>query len=184
VLHAAARSQGPRDDREILDAAQAARLAPAAALSAMTTGASDARLQFRAFGANPNDAEVAGNLAFLYLKQSPPQAEAARQLALYAATMSDARFPHGRFEDWTTLAVASALMGREQEARNAFFVSLALSPSLERSCRDALNAYASYGNSLRGPAEALLYRIQSWGRSNESPYCNWPPRWSAATRFP
>ena len=171
----------------------------------MTTGASDARrlneaarvafstrrsvrqalnLQFRAFGANPNDAEVAGNLAFLYLKQSPPQAEAARQLALFATTMSDARFPYGRFEDWTTLAAASALMGREQEARNAFFVSLALSPSLERSCRDALNAYASYGNRLRGPAEALLYRIQSWGRSNESPYCNWPPRWSAATRFP
>ena len=81
-------------------------------------------LQARAFGANPLDVEAAGNLAFLLLRQRPAQAEAARQLALHALTLRGARYPEGRIEDWATFAIASALAGRERDARNAFLVTL------------------------------------------------------------
>ena len=66
-------------------------------------------LQVRAFGANPMDAEVAGNLAFLLLRQRPAQAEAARQLALHALTLRNTRQADARIEDWATFAIASAL---------------------------------------------------------------------------
>ena len=61
------------------------------------------RLQRRAFAANPLDSEVVGNLAFLQLKDQPPQAEAARQLTLHSLALNDPRFPSGRIEDWTAL---------------------------------------------------------------------------------
>ena len=86
-------------------------------------------------------------------------------------------FPAGRIEDWTTLAIASALAGRERDARNALFVTLALSPSLDRQCRAATAAYLSHGERLKAPAEAMLARIRTWGRSQESPFCRWPPNW-------
>ena len=53
--------------------------------------------------------------------------------------------PHGRIEDWATLAIASALAGRERDASNAFLVSLALASDFERHCRAALDAFAIYG---------------------------------------
>ena len=81
----------------------------------------------------------------------------------------------GRIADWTTLAIASALTGRERDARNAFFVTLALSSSLDQQCRAATAAYAYHGERLRGPAEAMLARIRTWGRSQESQFCRWPP---------
>jgi len=135
-------------------------------------------LQSRAFGANPLDPEVVSNLAFLYLKQRPAQAELARQLALHSLTMYDARYPGGRVEDWTTLAIAEALTGRDRESRNAWFVALALAPNPERQCRAAINAYSTYGDRLRGPVEAMLYRVQSTGRAERSPVCEWPPYWT------
>jgi hypothetical protein len=161
------------DARALNDAAEAAFWSgrnPQQALS----------LQSRAFGANPNDSVVAGNLAFYYLKQRPVRADAARQLALHALTTPDPRFPQGRIEDWTHFAIASALMGRERDARNAFFVTLALSPSIDRQCRSALAAVASHGERLRAPTEAMLARIRSWGRSQESSFCRWPPSWWTA----
>ena len=96
------------------------------------------------------------NLAFYLLKQKPAQPEAARRLALYALTLSDRQFPNGRLEDWTTLAIASALAGRERDARNAWFVTLSLAPTLDRQCRAAVAAYASHGERLRAPTEAML----------------------------
>ena len=45
-------------------------------------------LQLRAFGANPSDPDIAGNLAFVYLKLNPPQPETARQIALHAMALA------------------------------------------------------------------------------------------------
>ena len=122
-------------------------------------------LQARAFGANPLDIEAAGNLAFLLLRQRPAQAEAARQVALHALTLRGARYPEGRIEDWATFAIASALAGRERDARNAFLVTLALAPNLERQCKAALDVYAIYGERLRAPIEAMLQSANASGRA-------------------
>ena len=134
-------------------------------------------LQARAFGADPLDVEAAGNLAFLLLRQRPAQAEAARQLALHALTLHGARYPEGRIEDWATFAIASALAGRERDARNAFLVTLSLAPNLERHCKAALDVYAIYGERLRAPIEAMLQSANASGRANGSALCEWPPHW-------
>jgi hypothetical protein len=137
-------------------------------------------LQLKAFGANPFDADIVGSLAFLSLKQGPSQAELARQLALYALTLPNARRPGARLEDWTTLAIASALSGRERDARNAWFVTLALAAQPERQCRAAINAYALHGERVRPAVEAMLYRAHASGRAEGSALCEWPPYWLAA----
>ncbi|WP_119157743.1 hypothetical protein [Caldimonas tepidiphila] len=140
-------------------------------------------LQLRAFGADPRDAEIVGNLAFLQLKLAPSQPETARRLALYALSLGGRQFPAGRVEDWGSLAVASALSGRERDARDALFVMLAASRDLERSCRSALSAVANYGTAMRPPVEAMLRRIHERGGS-AAPSCRWPPDWSAGVRVP
>lgn len=142
------------------------------------------QLQTRAFGANPLDPEIAGNLAFYHLRVAPQQPERARQLALYALGMRGRAYPAGRVEDWFTLAAASALSRRRYEPEHALFVALAVSGQLDRTCRTALGLVASYGEPLKAPAEALLARIYSRGRSAESPYCAWPPNWAAVSRSP
>jgi hypothetical protein len=132
-------------------------------------------LQARAFGANPLDAEAAGNLAFLLLRQRPAQPEAARQLALHALTLHSAGHPEGRIEDWATFAIASALAGRERDARNAFLVTLALAPNLARHCQAALDVYALYGERLRAPVEAMLASANADGGGAGA--CEWPTHW-------
>ena len=139
-------------------------------------------LQTRAFGANPVDAEIVGTLAYMRLRQSPSQPEAARRLALHALTLHDWKFPSGRIEDWNTFAIASALTGHERDARNAWLVALALAGGSERQCRAAIDAYALYGEALRLPVEAMLYRANAAGRSPRSKLCEWPPHWSASVR--
>ena len=119
------------------------------------------RLQTQAFGADPLDPEIVGNLALLRLKEKPPQPEAARQLALHALTLKDDRFPTGRIEDWTTLAIANALTGREKDARNTWFVSMALATDLQRQCNAAVRAQATYGERLRPSVQAMLQRARS-----------------------
>jgi hypothetical protein len=134
------------------------------------------RLQKRAFAANPLDSEVVGNLAFLHLKERPPQTEAARQLALHALTLNDPRFPSGRIEDWTTLAVASALAGRDADARNAWFASMALTSDLQRQCDAAVRAEATYGERLRPSVQAMLQRARSsaaYGRCEVADAAEW-----------
>ena len=197
VLVAAADAQ---DDDELRSAARAIRLAPGdpqlgsgndpaqarslndAARASLRRGdlAEAVALQTRAFGANPLDAEVAGNLAFMRLKQQPDRAEAARQLALHALTTHDSRYPYGRIEDWTTLAIANALTGRERDARNAWLVALDLAPQADRQCRAAVNAYATYGERVRPGVEALLYRA-SRQRGERAAICEWPPHWSGGS---
>jgi len=135
------------------------------------------QLQTQAFGANPLDAEVAGNLAQLRLRQRPHQPELARQLVLHALTLPDPRHPHGRSEDWTTLAIASALAGREREARHAWWVSLELANPPQRQCRVAMNAYVEYGERLRASVEALLHRAQELGLDADAPPCEGPVHW-------
>jgi len=202
VLVAAGRADDEgRDDDEIRLAAGAIRLAPEdpqlmrsasrearqfheAARVALRRGdlAEAVGLQTRAFGANPVDAEIVGSLAWLRLKQSPGQPEAARRLALHALTLHDWKYPPGRIDDWNTFAIASALAGRERDARNAWLVALALAGGSERQCRAAIDAYALYGEALRGPVEAMLHRASAAPRSQRSRLCEWPPHWSASTR--
>jgi hypothetical protein len=141
-------------------------------------------LQLQAFGANPRDPEVASSLALMYLKLRPRQPDMARQVALVALATRGPQIHATRMEDWNTLAVASALSGREVDARNALFVALAVSGNVERTCQSALNALANYGEPLRGPVEAVLYRIHAQGRGYDSSACAWPPNWSAISRFP
>jgi len=137
-------------------------------------------LQVRAFGANPIDPAGAGYLAFLLVRQRPAQAEAARQLALYALSMHGGRYPLGRPEDWSTLAVANALLGRQREAQNALLVGLAAAPNVERQCRAALDLVAVHGDRLRVPAETLLRSAQA-ASPRPSSLCEWPPYWGETT---
>ena len=202
VLFTAARSDAGAPDDEIRQAASAMRRAPNDALADFALAADDARqlndaaraafyrrgsareaadLQLRAFGANPTDPEVVGNLAFLRLKQQPAQAESVRQLALHALTLPDARFPSGRLEDWTTFAIASALAGRERDARNAWWVTAVLAPNLQRQCRAATDAYALYGERLRPSVESMLQRLHATGRLEGTAFCSWPPYWTVGS---
>ncbi|MEP6942098.1 MAG: hypothetical protein ABI981_04145 [Betaproteobacteria bacterium] len=133
--------------------------------------------ELRAFAANPRDPNIAAYLAWLHLKTSPMQPELARQLALYAILVSGPQRSM-RFSDWNTLAIASALTGHDVDAAKAFLVELAVTSNLDRTCQTALAAYATYGERLRGPVEAMLNRADSSGRI--SPYCDRRPSWAAA----
>lgn len=119
------------------------------------------RLQARAFAANPLDTEVAGNLAYYRLRNHPPEAETARQLVLHALTLHDPRFASGRIQDWTTLAVASALTGRDSDARGAWAVTLALAPDLRSHCSAAVRSESIYGERLQPSVEAMLERVRT-----------------------
>jgi hypothetical protein len=140
-------------------------------------------LEFRAFGADPNDGEIAGFLAFLHLKQMPADAERARQLALHAIGVRGGRPGPGRLDDWMTFAIASALTGREADARHALFTTLALTRDAERSCGVALAAFASFGEPLRAPVEALLRRLHAQGRTDGATSCDWPTGRFAGSRW-
>ena len=131
-------------------------------------------LQMRAFGANPRDPEVAGNLAFLFLKANPTQAETARQLSLHAIALRSSQLREARVDDWSTLAIASALTGREPDATNALYVAVALSRDLDRNCRLALGAVDRHGDIMVAPVRAMMLRIHQHGRDRESPNCAWP----------
>jgi hypothetical protein len=201
VLSVAANSSEAGQDRAVVQAAQWIRAVDGADLSRKTAPsearrlngeASDAywsgrnpaetfELQLKAFGANPYDAEIAGNLALMHLKVGRSQPETARQLALIAIAYRGARSRTGRIEDWTTYAIASALTGRMADSRNAFLVTVALSPNIERSCKSALSALSNYGERLREPVEAMFHRIHAQGRAYESPYCAWPRRWAMSS---
>ena len=203
VLWAAANAHDPRLEREVVDYAQAiwvrdgatgyAQVVEPAAARRLNDEAMQAYrmrrnvaeafdLSLKAFGANPNDPEIAGNLAFLHLRLSPAQPETARQLALHAIAVRGSRFRTGRLEDWNTYALASALTGRDADARNAMYVTVALAGSVERNCKAGQSAIANYGERLREPVEAMLYRIYTQGRAYESPYCAWPPTWAVGLR--
>ena len=138
-------------------------------------------LELRAFGANPYDPEIAGNLAAFHLKVNPAQPETARQLALHTLAVRGSRFRTGRLEDWNTYAVASALAGRDADARNAMFVTVALARNVERNCKDAANAIANYGERMREPIEAMLNRINCRDGLTIR-RCAWPLRRSAGAR--
>jgi serine/threonine protein kinase len=136
-------------------------------------------IELRAFGANPHDPDIASYLALLHIRTHPAQPETARQLALYAISVSGSQ-RSARFGDWDTLAVASALTGRDVEATHAFLVEVALTSDLDRTCQTALGAYKNFGERLRRPVRAMLDRLDSNGRV--SPHCEWPVAWRAATR--
>ena len=204
VLLIAASAYRPAQDKSLADAARLARIRDEAVLSSRTSAPDEAQrlhgearsalassrnvrraldLELRAFAADPRDPEIAGGLAALYLKSTPSQPERARQLALVALTARSPMFATTRLEDWQTFAVASALSGHEADARNALFVTLALSANVERTCVSGWNALSNYGERMRGPVEALLYRVHMRGRSVDSPWCAWPPDWSAPPRL-
>ncbi|MEO5701367.1 MAG: hypothetical protein ABIR61_12845 [Casimicrobiaceae bacterium] len=181
ALSSVAPAVQPRDPdpalaRRLNDAASRAfwtRQDPAAALE----------LERRAFAANPDDVEIAGNLAFYYLKQERPEARSARLLAIHALRGRAGHERAGRLEDWVSLGVASALAGEHGEAERAFAAG-AKAATPERACRAALNAVASYGETVRHAATALLAQVHAAGRSAGSPYCAWPPDWRLGRRYP
>jgi hypothetical protein len=202
VLLIAARSEDVVGDRDILDSAASLGSPSSDPVLSMAASPSEARqfdeaarneyarhgasaqalaLQARAFGANPLDPDIAGNLAFLLLRQRPSQPEAARQLALHALTVHGSRYPQGRSEDWGTLAIASALVGKDRDARNALLVSLAMAPNLDRQCRAAIDTFSLYGERLRGPVEAMLYSAHASPRAHDSSFCEWPPHWTVGS---
>ncbi len=137
-------------------------------------------LQLKAFGANPYDPEIAGHLAFLYMKVFPAQPDRARQLALHAIGLRNGQYQTGRPEDWTTFAITSALTGREVDAKYGLYALVALTRNADRVCHVALAALAAYGERLREPVDALLYRLR--GRGDDSPNCALPG--SRLTRNP
>lgn len=207
VLAAAARAQDAADDRRTREAAGSighgntaspmgdsraagssgqGRFFNAAANSEYWQHGNVARayqLQWQAFGANPGDTEIAGNLAFYALKMNPPQIETSRRLAIYALTTARAA-GRSRLEDWGNLAVASALSGRSDDAVNAMLVLMAVSRDPNRSCRSALSSVASFGPPLRKPAAALISRANARGSAVDAPYCRWPPNWAAGSKLP
>jgi len=131
-------------------------------------------LQLRAFGANPGDPEVAGDLAFLLLTADPTQAETARQLSMHAIALRPSQLRAPLADDWSTLAIASGLTGREADSTNAWYVVVALSRNLDRDCRTALDAIDRHGDVLRAPVQAMMLRIRYHDRHGESPNCAWP----------
>jgi len=162
-MHAAYTSSGEAPFAAPVRGADARRLNEAALVAYWRRDDVDdaMRLQRQAFAANPFDSEVVGNLAFLQLREQPPRAESARQLALHSLTLNDPRFPSGRIEDWTAFAVASALTGHEADARNAWFASMALASDLQLQCNNAVRAQAIYGERLRSSVQAMLQRARS-----------------------
>ena len=135
-----------------------------------------------AFAANPRDPDIAGYLAYLYLKSKPARPEIARQLALHAIVLSGSR-RSARTDEWTTFAVASALLGRDSDATRALLAQVALSDDIDRVCRSALRAYATYGERMRAPVVAMLQRLHAQGRGLDFPSCAWPQYVSASARF-
>jgi len=127
-------------------------------------------LGVRAFAFDPRDSNIAGFLAVVYLTTRPPQPETARQLALHALAFSGSR-RSVRADDWDTFAIASALTGREADATQAFLVEVAVTPDLDRSCDTVQRAYATFGERLRVPVQAMLARIHAQRRDYESPAC-------------
>jgi hypothetical protein len=195
ALYIAANAYHPAQERFIVDAvvltgaASEVRVAPREiagadarrlhdeamrAYAARRVAADAIDLELRAFGANPYDAEIAGQLAHFYLKLSPPQPDRARELALHAIGTASSTYPRGRLDDWMTFAIASALTGRHADSTNALYVSVALARNDERVCRAALNALSAHGERLREPVESLLYRLHAQRRDDDSPSCGWP----------
>lgn len=134
-------------------------------------------LEWQAFGANPNDAEIAGQLALLHLRTSPSQPARARLLALHALGLRTAAFPAGRAEDWITFAIASALSDRAVDATHALYAALAIGRSAELVCNAALGAFNAHGERLREPVEALLARLRQQGRVEAGSRCDAPQRY-------
>ena len=205
VLRLAANAHHPAQERAVIDAALFAGIASDGSFVAHEIAPREARrlheearqaywsrrhvpeafeLELKAFGANPNDPEIAGYLAFLHLKLLPAQPERARQLALHAIGTRNSQNPTGRADDWMTFAIASALTGRQTDATHALYAALALTRNLDRSCRTALSALGTFGDRMREPVEALLHRLYAQGRGDDSPYCVWPPSRIAGSRYP
>jgi hypothetical protein len=161
------RTTAPTEARRLNDRARAARA------SRHMNEALD--LQLQAFGANPRDAEIAAEFASLYLELSPPEPERARELALFALATRGDYLTAAWAGGWNALAAANAFGGRTADARNALFVALAISDDVENACVSALRAYANYGERMRAPVEAMLYRAHTQGRDQMSPACAWPP---------
>ena len=79
-------------------------------------------------------------------------------VALALADLTDSRYPLGRVQDWTTLAIANALLGRDADARHAWYISLVLASDRQQHRNAALRAVTIYGERLRPSVDAMLRR--------------------------
>ena len=78
--------------------------------------------------------------------------------------------------------LVSDLADLSARAEYGFYALVALTRNADRVCHVALGALAVYGERLREPVDALLYRLHAQGRGDDSPYCAWPG--SRVTRTP
>ena len=140
-------------------------------------------LSLKAFGANPGDPEIAGNLAFLHLQAQPSRNRKRRGSSPCTRSRSGARdSARDGSRTGTRTRSRARWTGRDADARNAMYVTVALAGSVDRNCKAGLIAIAHYGDRVREPVEAMLYRIYTQGRAIESPYCAWPPSWAVGMR--
>jgi hypothetical protein len=159
-------SDGARRACRCRRARRSASAMPARAEYARRGGTPEAlALQARAFGADPLDVETAGNLAFLLLAPAAGASRSGAPAGAARAHPARCTLPRRKIEDWATFAIASALAGRERDARNAFLVTLSLAPNLERHARRRSTSNAIYGERLRAPIEAMLQSANASGRA-------------------
>jgi hypothetical protein len=201
VLWAASKAQDQRAEREVVDSAQAVRdgtTAYSQAVDAATSPTTQRRGHAGVLG-SPQYPLRLRTVAQGLRRQSqrsgsrgkpgvPPSQGQPRAAGDGAATRlaRDRRprhaVPLGAPEDWNTYALASALTGRDADARNANVRH----PCACRKRRAQLQGRAERDRQLRRarrePVEAMLYRIYTQGRAYESPYCAWPPNWAMGMR--
>lgn len=133
------------------------------------------RLMGDAFQADPLDAEIAGNLAICILRLE--RVSDARIIAMYALSLPRSPEKTGRTSDWATLAAAYAAAGDHQKAKQALFVTLAITPDPARRCYSAVYSVKNtYGPSLRAATEMMFERVRDQGISNATE-CALPIEW-------
>jgi hypothetical protein len=132
-------------------------------------------LQQQAFEADPLDSEVAGNLAIFALRAN--QDEQARAMSIYALSLPRQTGKTGRTADWATLAASYAVLGDQQKAREALYVTLAIAADVSKRCSSAVYSVRNtYTAALKEATEAMFERIKERSLSS-SQECALPISW-------
>jgi len=127
------------------------------AMKAFAAGdnATAATLALRALALDPQDVEIAGNLAEFEARAGDrPEAEAALIYAMSLRTQQT-----GRSTDWQLLGNLQAMSGAADVAEGAYTVALAITSKPDRLCRNMRDAIARYGNALHAPLAKVAARF-------------------------
>lgn len=132
-------------------------------------------LERDALALDPFDREIAGNLAYFLAKSG--QATSAHNTAVYALSLPRRNGQDtGRSADWQSIGSTLALMNRREDSSSAYYVALAITPSLSGLCASLLHHQATMGDRLKPPIDAVFSRINGRGLSSTGP-CAYPPQW-------